>query len=73
MVFMLVVLKIPIVYLCAVVYWAIKAEPEAVEGDGPGGSRWRPRSQATGPRPRRGGPHGSPSRSYSRPAERLAR
>jgi hypothetical protein len=26
--FMLVVLKIPVVYLCAIVWWAIKAEPE---------------------------------------------
>jgi hypothetical protein len=26
-VFMLVILKIPIVYLCAVIWWAIKAEP----------------------------------------------
>ena len=26
-VFMLVILKIPIVYLCVVVWWAIKAEP----------------------------------------------
>ena len=26
-IFMLVILKIPIVYLCVVVWWAIKAEP----------------------------------------------
>jgi hypothetical protein len=31
---MLVVLKIPIVYLCAVVWWAIKAEPHPLEGAG---------------------------------------
>ena len=31
-IFMLVVLKIPLVYLCAVVWWAIRAEP--VTGDG---------------------------------------
>jgi hypothetical protein len=30
-VFMLVVLKIPIVYLCAVVWWAIRAEPRPEE------------------------------------------
>ena len=29
---MLVILKIPIVYLVAVVYWAIKAEPRPPEG-----------------------------------------
>jgi hypothetical protein len=28
---MLVVLKIPIVYLCAVVWWAIRAEPRGEE------------------------------------------
>jgi hypothetical protein len=27
LIFMLVILKIPVVYLCCVVYWAIKAEP----------------------------------------------
>jgi hypothetical protein len=30
--FMLVVLKIPVVYLCAVVWWAIKAEPRPLAG-----------------------------------------
>ena len=28
-IFMIVILKIPIVYLCWVVYWAVKAEPKA--------------------------------------------
>ena len=28
------VLKIPIVYLCAVVWWAIRAEPRPLEGAG---------------------------------------
>ncbi|MGZ8795419.1 MAG: hypothetical protein ACXW0F_12370 [Gaiellaceae bacterium] len=32
LVFMLVILKIPVVYLCAVVWWAIKAEPKPFEG-----------------------------------------
>ena len=31
LVFMLVILKIPIVYLCVVVWWAIKAEPSPPE------------------------------------------
>ena len=31
-VFLLLVLKIPIVYLCLVVWWAIKAEPLPEEG-----------------------------------------
>jgi hypothetical protein len=34
LVFMLVVLKIPVVYLCAVVWWAVKAEPRPLEGAG---------------------------------------
>jgi hypothetical protein len=29
---MMLVLKIPIVYLCAVVWWAVKAEPRPLEG-----------------------------------------
>lgn len=29
---MLVVLKIPVVYLCAVVWWAVRAEPQPPEG-----------------------------------------
>ena len=70
-VFLMVILKIPIVYLCCVVYWAIKAEPkpEAPAGvttqvgpEGDGGSdrlRRRPR------RPLR--PHGNrPERRYPR-------
>ena len=31
---MLVVLKIPVVYLCVVVWWAIRAEPQPLEGAG---------------------------------------
>ena len=31
-IFMLVILKIPVVYLCAVVWWAIRAEPRPPEG-----------------------------------------
>lgn len=31
-VFMMVILKIPVVYLCLVVYWAVKAEPGPLEG-----------------------------------------
>jgi hypothetical protein len=64
-VFMLVVLKIPVVYLCAVVWWAIRAEP--LPGDGAGGAGGQ---EPLGPRPwwhpsrrgRRLGPHGAPPR-----------
>jgi hypothetical protein len=72
-VFMLVVLKIPVVYLCAVVWWAIRAEPLPDDGtsgafdDGPDerGPRpwWRPPR-----RRRRPGPHGAPARVATRSA-----
>jgi hypothetical protein len=70
-VFMMVILKIPIVYLCAVVWWAIKAEPlpgdgtEPAGGDPPYGPRpwWRPPR-----RRRRPGPHGLPQRAARWPA-----
>jgi hypothetical protein len=69
-VFMMVILKIPIVYLCLVVYWAVKAEPKPpepallpVERPEPEPrTPWRRRP----PRRRRGGPHGSPARGYAR-------
>jgi hypothetical protein len=63
-VFMMVVLKIPIVYLCLVVYWAVKAEPKPPEpallrvdaSDLEPRQPWRPR-----PRKPRPGPHTSPA------------
>ena len=73
----MVILKIPIVYLCGVVYYAIKADPKPQAGadvtaelgpdDGPEhrGRRMHP------VRPR---PHGGPARSYPRvPRTALAR
>jgi hypothetical protein len=65
-VFLLVVLKIPIVYMCVVVWWAIKAEPRPEAGAGlvarvsptdPGECDWRARHRrrlVDGRRPRRG-------------------
>jgi hypothetical protein len=65
--FMMVVLKLPAIYLAVVVYWAVKAEPRAYEGamllDEPGPQRWQPRTP-----PRRTGPHGSPERRQARRA-----
>jgi len=58
LVFMMLILKIPIIYLGLVVWYAIKAEPEP--GTDPKDySLWRPWHRADGPRPRRGGPHGT--------------
>lgn len=68
-VFLMVILKIPVAYLCSVVYYAIKAEPKPEEGaavtakigpedSGPGWQRRR--------RPRR--PRGGPVRTYPRTA-----
>ena len=80
-VFMLIVLKIPIVYLCLVVWWAIRAEPRPLEGArivpaepepglGPRSSFWRRRIW---PRRLRPGPHGSPVRRPARAALHHAR
>jgi len=56
---MLVILKIPIIYVGIVVWYAIKAEPEP--GTDPSEySTWRPwRRPTDGPHRRRGGPHGT--------------
>ena len=73
----MVILKIPIIYLCSVVYYAIKAVPKPEAGasvtaqlgpeDGPERRRRR-----QGPFPFR--PHGGPVRSYGRtPRAALAR
>jgi hypothetical protein len=60
-VFLMLVLKLPILYLIGVVWWAVRAEPNPAEpapllvpaGNDPSEPRRRP-----GPRrPRRGGPH----------------
>ena len=72
-VFMFLILKIPVVYLCAVVWYAIRAEPDVdggrpEHGDGRTSGPWRPwqSRRRTVPRPRRGGPHGVPGRGYDR-------
>jgi hypothetical protein len=73
----MVILKIPIIYLCFVVYYAIKASPRPAAGasvtaqlgpeDGP-----EPRRRRTRPFPAR--PHGGPVRSPGRtPRTALAR
>ena len=75
-IFLLVILKIPIVYLCFVVYWAIKAEPKPFEPalkTAPRGVDPRPGRSRPGPRRPRRGPHGAPSRTYPRTARAAAR
>jgi hypothetical protein len=74
-VFMMVILKIPIVYLGLVVYWAVKAEPKPPEPaltrastDGPEPrAPWAPRTGR--PRPRRG-PERTPARARRAPVPR---
>jgi len=77
---MLVILKIPIVYLCAVVWWAIRAEPRPLEGAGAVASLgpavgpdpecvWRTRRarvQRRGPLPRGAGRLGRHRVAYAR-------
>jgi hypothetical protein len=77
LVFLMVILKIPIAYLCYVVWYAIKAEPRG--RGGPAGVRVIPdppspsydrRRLRSRPRPSR--PHGGPSRVYARTARAAA-
>ena len=73
-IFLLLILKIPIVYLCWVVWYAVRAEPKpppepalkiaTLDLDPRDG--WRPR--LPGPRGPRRGPHGAPRRTYARRA-----
>ena len=70
LVFMMLILKIPIVYLGCVVWYAIKAEPEPgvePQEEHRSGARGR---RPNGPRPRRGGPHGSRDRARVQQARR---
>jgi hypothetical protein len=76
-IFMMLILKIPIVYLCLVVWWAVRAEPKPPEpallpAELPlpePRPPWRPRRS---PR-RRPGPHGSPGLARVARAERALR
>ena len=73
-IFLLLILKIPIVYLCWVVWYAVRAEPKpppepalkTATLDLDPRDDWRPRSQ---PRHPRRGPHGAPRRTYARRAD----
>jgi len=80
-VWFLLILKIPIAYLCLVLWWAIKDPPqpgeehpvavrEPLDGSDPALGRRRRRFL---PRPRHAGPHGSPRRRHARVALTRAR
>jgi hypothetical protein len=76
LVFMLVILKIPVAYVGWVVWWAIKAEPEAGVQGGTEGVNWKPwrrRPPAADGRPARGPERGAPVRSGAREARRRER
>jgi hypothetical protein len=72
LIFLMFLMKLPLLYLCGVVWWAIKAEPlppdaaaklaELPEPEPP--PRWRPWRLRRGGR--RDGPHGSPGRRVPR-------
>jgi len=77
LVFLMVILKIPIAYLCYVVWYAVKAEPHG--RGGPAGVRVVPDPPPPGvdhfrrrPRRRPPRPHGGPSRVYARTARAAA-
>jgi len=69
LIFLMVILKIPIVYLCWVVWWAVKSKPLPEEPAAlqPVLVAPRPWNDPRRPRgPRRPRPHGGPVRSYAR-------
>jgi hypothetical protein len=72
-IFMLVILKIPVVYVGWVIWWAIKAEPELGTQGGTEGVNWKPWRRPSDSRPRRSGPHGVPARGPARPGRRRER
>jgi hypothetical protein len=66
--FMMLILKLPILYLAGVCYWAIKAEPKPPEGARlPARVAPDPRNPSRR-RPRPSGSHGGPSRREARTA-----
>ena len=67
-VFLMLILKIPVIYLCAVVYWAIRNDRDPAEPARllvPAGVEPRPPWSRRPLRPRLG-PHGSPRRRHAR-------
>jgi len=61
-VWLMIVLKIPILALFWIVYWSVRAVPEPVDEGGDGGTKKPVEPQPDPPRrPRRRGPHGDPA------------
>ena len=70
-IFMVLILKIPMVYVAWVIWWAIKAEPVVgSEGEPAPAVNWKPWRGTDGPRSRRGGPHGGRLRRTARAGRR---
>lgn len=67
----MVVMKIPLVTLCWLVWWAIRAQPDLEDEpqDGSGGSK-RPHTPPRAPRRRPRGPHGDPAVTPPKPRVR---
>jgi hypothetical protein len=61
MFFLFVALKVPLIALCWLVWWAIRQEPEPAEPEDDGGTKVRPHPAAPLPRTPRRGPHGDPA------------
>lgn len=62
MIWLFVVLKVPVVALCWLVWWAIHQEPELLEPPDDGGTkRTRPHPPEPLPRAPRRGPHADPA------------
>jgi len=63
-IWLMLVLKIPVVALLWLVWWAVRQTPEPVtepdDGDGGAGKPRRPHPRGGPKRPRRRGPHGDP-------------
>ena len=63
MLYLFVFLKLPIVALCWLVWWAVRQEPDLAEdpAGGDGGTKHRPHPPRPLPRAPRRGPHGDPT------------
>lgn len=58
MLYLFVALKVPIVVMCWLIWWAVKQEPDYAGDDHDGGSRVRPHPVPRLPHTPRRGPHG---------------